>query len=200
VPGIRLFHVPGTRSTRVLWLLEELGEPYELELMRPEERKSPEHLERHPLGRVPAIEEDGGYVFESAAICLHVADLHPEAGLIPPVGSHERALVYQWVLFAMTELETNLIESRSSTESDPERASSAAARFLEAAGVVEKALEGREYLVGDRFTVADLTVSGVLAFARRLEVLKDSPALDAYLARIAARPARARALAVRLDS
>src|ERR1700729_2205366 len=101
--------MPRTRSSRVLWLLAEIDAPYELVKLAPEERKSPEHLARHPLGRVPALElDDGTVVFESAAICLQLADLHPDAGLIPPLGSSGRALVYQWVLFAMTELEAPL--------------------------------------------------------------------------------------------
>ena len=106
---LRLYYMPRTRSSRVLWLLAEVGAPYELAKLAPEERKSAEHLARHPLGRVPALElDDGTVMFESAAICLQLADLHPDAGLIAPLGSSERALVYQWVLFAMTELEAPL--------------------------------------------------------------------------------------------
>ncbi|HEY4826547.1 MAG TPA: glutathione S-transferase N-terminal domain-containing protein, partial [Solirubrobacteraceae bacterium] len=102
----RLYYMPRTRSSRVLWLLEEIGAPYELTEIRGAERRSDEHLGRHPLGRVPALElGDGTTMFESAAICLQLADLNPEAGLIGPVGSPERALVYQWVVFAVSELE-----------------------------------------------------------------------------------------------
>ena len=102
----RLYYMPRTRSSRVLWLLEEIGAPYELVQLPGAQRRSEEHLSRHPLGRVPAMElGDGTMMFESAAICLQLADLNPDAGLIPPVGSAERALVYQWVLFGMTELE-----------------------------------------------------------------------------------------------
>jgi len=103
---IRLYHLPGSRSTRILWMLEEIGVPYEVKLMTREERKTAEHIGRHPLGRVPVVElDDGGFLFESAAICLQLADLHPEARLIPPPGSPARGRVYQWCLFAMTELE-----------------------------------------------------------------------------------------------
>src|SRR6202035_6002295 len=100
---MRLYHVPGSRSTRVLWMLEEIGAPYELTVMAREDRKSAAHISRHPLGRVPVVEfDDGRLLFESAAICIQLADLHPEADLIPPVGSPERGLVYQWSFFAMT--------------------------------------------------------------------------------------------------
>ena len=84
----RLYYMPRTRSSRVLWLLAEIGAPYELTKLAPEERSSVDHLARHPLGRVPALElDDGTVMFESAAICLQLADLHPDAGLIPPLGS-----------------------------------------------------------------------------------------------------------------
>ena len=69
---------------RVLWTLEELGQPYELELMTYEQGKSEEHFARHPLGRVPVIDDGEGYVFESAAICMQLADLHPEGAMIGP--------------------------------------------------------------------------------------------------------------------
>jgi len=87
-------------------LLEEIGGPYEPVEIPGAQRRSEKHLRRHPLGRVPALElSDGTMMFESAAICLQLADLNADAGLIPRVGSAERALVYQWVLFGMTELE-----------------------------------------------------------------------------------------------
>jgi glutathione S-transferase len=197
---MRLYHLPNTRSTRVLWLLEEIGAPYELTLLTKEERKGDEHLGRHPLGLVPVIEEDGGFVLESLAICLHVADLHPEAALIPPIGTHERALVYQWSVFAMTELEPAILEVLAARrEEDEERAASGVDRFRAAGTVVEQALEGREYLVGDRFSVGDLICGAVLIFARRAELTEGLPNIAAYLDRLDARPARQRATAIGVD-
>jgi glutathione S-transferase len=78
---MRLYHLPPSRSTRVLWLLEEIGQPYELTLMKGEDRQTDEHRRRHPLGRVPVLEDDEGFLFESAALCLHLADLYPDAQL-----------------------------------------------------------------------------------------------------------------------
>ena len=123
----RLYYMPRTHSSRVLWLLAEIDAPCELVKLAPEQRQSVEHLARHPLGRVPALElDDGTVVFESAAICLQLADLHPEAGVIGPLGSPERALVYQWVLYGMTELEAPLyrwIREAARTRPIPRRAS-----------------------------------------------------------------------------
>jgi glutathione S-transferase len=173
-------------------MLEELGEPYELTTMTWEEGKGPEHLARHPLGRVPVLEDGEGPLFESAAICLHLADLHPEAGLIPPLGSHERALVYQWSCFAPAELEPPLIEAAIQAQRDPERAAKARARFQAGAGAVSAALEGKDYLVGERFTVADVLIGTTIGFTKRTG--DELPAdLEQYLERLTARPAYARA-------
>ena len=185
----RLYYMPRTRSSRVLWLLAEIGAPCELIKVAPEERRSAEHLLRHPLGRVPALElDDGTVVFESAAICLHLADLHVDAGVIPPVGSAERALVYQWVLFGMTELEAPLFRwvgeaAEGSTESP------AHARFGQAAAALERALEGHDWLLGDRFTVADVVCASVLGSAHSRGLLGEWPGLEVYVERAQQRPA-----------
>lgn len=185
----RLYYVPRTRSSRVLWLLAELGAPYELTKLLPEERKSAEHLARHPLGRVPALElDDGTIMFESAAICLQLADLHPDAGLIPPLGSAERALVYQWVLYGMTELEAPLYHWVREVAQDANESPSRE-RFAHAAAALETALEGREWLLGERFTVADVICASVLGSAHSRGLLGEWPGLQAYVERGEARPA-----------
>ncbi len=194
---MRLYHVPNTRSNRVLWLLEEIGEPYDLTLMTADERRGEDHVSRHPLGRVPVVEDEEGFIFESLAILLHIADLHPEAGLIPPVGSHDRALVYQWSVFAMTELEPAVLEVLvARRDEDKERLEAAAEAFRDAAAVIEDALDEGDYLVGGRFTVADLVCGAVLLFGRRFELTEGMPRIADYLERLEARPARERATAV----
>jgi len=178
--------MPRTRSSRVLWMLEEVGAPCELVKLAPEERKSPEHLARHPLGRVPALElDDGTVIFESAAICLQLADLHPEAGLIGSVGSTDRALAYQWVLFGMTELESSLYRWIFGDLED----ASLRERFTGVATALDQALKGRDWLLGDRFTVADVICASVLGGAHTRGLLADWPGLQAYVERAEARPA-----------
>src|SRR5437764_408234 len=108
----RLYYMLRTRSSRVLWLLEEIGASYDLTEIRGAQRRSDEHLLRHPLGRVPALQfGDGATMFESAAICLQLADLNPGAGLIGPVGSTGRGLVYQWVGFAGSDAKGPLLSA-----------------------------------------------------------------------------------------
>jgi glutathione S-transferase len=195
---MRLYHVPNSSSQRVLWLLEEIGEPYDLTVLgdRASRLDDPEHMARHPMGRVPVVESDGEFMFESAAICLQIADSYPSAGLIPPPGTQERGLVYQWSLFAITEIQAKMIQSRMSRESDPQGSETAKESLLEAARVLEKALDGHDYLVGNRFTVADILVSATLAGVRRYDVAELPPGLNAYLDAMDARPAKQRAEAL----
>ncbi len=160
-----------------------------------EEGSGEEHRSRHPLGRVPVVQLDGGYVFESAAICLHLGDLYPDAGLIGELGTHARALAYQWSIFAPSELEPPLIEAAIFRESDPERAGKARARFFRAANAVAESLDGGEYLVEGRFGVADVLVSTALSFTKRAQFPEPlPPVLDDYLTRLFERPAYQRAL------
>lgn len=175
-------------------MLEEIGAPYDLTVMNSEQGSGQEHRARHPLGRVPVVQFDQGYVFESAAICLHLADLYPGAGLIAELGTYARALAYQWSVFAPAELEPPLIEAAIFREAQPERAEKARARFFKAANAVAQSLDDGEYLVEGRFGVADVLISSALAFARRAKFPEPfPPSLDAYLLRLFERPAYRRA-------
>jgi glutathione S-transferase len=183
------------RPIRVAWTLEELGEPYELTVLTREEGASEEHRARHPLGRVPVLDDGGGYVFESAAICLHLADTHPQGGLVPALGTHDRALVYQWAIFAPAEIEPPVIETAFYAQSDPERSAAGRRRFDKVAAAVAGALDANEFLVGDGFTVADVLVGSALAFTKRAGFADALPAnLADYVARLAQRPAYQRAV------
>jgi glutathione S-transferase len=192
----RLYYMPRTRSSRVLWLLEEIGAAYELTEIRGAQRRSAEHLARHPLGRVPVMElGDGTRVFESAAICLQLADLNPDAELIGPVGSSERALVYQWVVFGVTELEAPLFrwirEISDGTTDSPARD-----RFIQAATALQSALGEHDWLLKDTFTVGDVMCASVLEGAYSRNLLADLPGLRAYVERSQARPAHVKAAAI----
>jgi glutathione S-transferase len=184
------------RPIRVVWMLEELGEPYELTLITREEGAGEEHHARHPLGRVPVLSDGDGFVFESAAICLHLADRHPQAALVPALGTHERALVYQWACFVPAELEPPLIETAVQAQRDPERAAAARERFGATVAAVAEALGEDDYLVGGSFSVADVMVGTGLAFTERVGIADDLPAnLREYLARLTTRDAYQRAFA-----
>ncbi len=200
---MRLHHQPRSRSTRALWLLEELGVPFDLTVMSREDKQTPEYLALHPLGRSPVLEEEGGPVFESAALVLHLADQHLDAGLIAPLGSHERALQYQWCFFGMTDIEGALMDIarqiwKDSGEPDTDIVERATERFVATAGVIEAAVGDGEYLVGNAFSVADIIVGSVLGFARTGKLTELPAGVVPYVDRLEARPARQRAAAVSL--
>ena len=195
---MRVFHREHAgRPVRVAWVLEEIGEPYELTVITSEEGNGEEHRARHPLGRVPVLETDDGTIFESAAICLHLAEGHPDAGLLPPAGTHDRALVYQWTIFAPAELEPRVIAAATAQAAgDPERTAATRARLDDAVDAVSRALGTDEYLVAGRLTVADVLVGTALAFTARRGLADALPAnLKDYVARLAERPALQRAAA-----
>jgi glutathione S-transferase len=191
----RLYQREGAgRPPRVRWALEEAGAPYEYVVMSTEVGSGAEHAERHPLGRVPVLETDEGLLFESGALCLHIADLNPESGLIPATGTHERAQVYQWAFFAMTELEPAMLRAWSARRrADADAVVAADARLEKAFDALGAALHGCSYLIGDRFTIADIVVGGVCESARKYDLLPGSPGVRAYLERLDARPAKQRA-------
>ena len=190
---MRLYHQPRSRSVRALWALEEAGAPYDLQLIAREDKQEPWYRALHPLGRSPVAELDGGPLFESGAIVWQVCDAHPDAGLSAPLGSYARARQYQWSFFAASELEPPLNEIARQLwgGGEPDEAAIAAARgrFAERAAVVADALQAREYLVDDRFSVADIAVGAVTGFAKMAELTELSTKVDAYVVRIEARPA-----------
>lgn len=196
---MKLYFVPRTRSTRPRWMLEELGVPHELIRLDPSrgETRSDEHTERHPLQHVPVLETRDGSIFESAAIVLHLADLHPEKKMLGPVGSHARALAYQWLFFAMTELEPPAIEFvllRKANKTDTPEAEAVRERFSLVIRPLERRFSSGEYLIGDEFSAADVVVGSVLSWANSLGLVTDAPNVSLYLERIKARPAFKKAL------
>ncbi len=199
---MKLYYVPKTRSLRPRWVLEELGVPYDLVRLDPRkgETRTPEHLARQPLGHVPALEDGEVRMFESVAICLYLAEKDPEGRLLPPAGTPGRAQTYQWLFYAMTELEPPLSaisaqNRRPEAERDAATVAEARERFGKAAAALEPLLSRRAYLLGDAFTVADVVAGAVLSLGKAMGVLVGLPAVEAYVVRLKERPAWKRATA-----
>jgi glutathione S-transferase len=196
---VRLYYRAGTgRPLRVAWALEEIGVDYEPVALSADECRAGAHRQRHPLGRVPALElDDGQVLFESTAIVLALADLYPDAGLTGPLGSALRSQVYWWSIMAMTELERPSLGAWKRTEhvQDEYRRQQRQA-FARAATAVGEQLADQPFLLGDALTAADIVLGGVLAVSRFVDVLDVAPApVIAYLDRLQARAAYIRALA-----
>lgn len=178
-----------SRSTRVLWLLEEIGAPYALvpvEIARPDGRGGPDPANPHPLGQVPCIRDGDETIVESLAIWLHLSDLHPEAGLAPPPGDPRRAEYIGWLGLATAVFEP-LVAAATSGAPLAERETAARA-YLDARFAA--ALDCGPWLMGERFTAVDLVYGSLMLVFR--DVLTPTPAVGAWLERLAARPALAR--------
>ena len=184
----------GTRSMRALWLMEELGEPYELvKLNFDQARTRPDHLQRHPWGRLPVLDTGEGLVFESAAIVLHLADLFPERKLLPPVGTLERALAYQWAFFLLLEVETRTLAYFRTRDQPDEARQPTRDEAQMVVGVVDGHLREHEYFVDDRFTAVDVIGGHMAKIMRSLDLIEGMDGVQAYLDRVTSRPAHQRA-------
>lgn len=190
---MKLYHRAGAgRPIRVRWALGEAGIDHEVHVMDADECGGSEHAGRQPLNRVPVLDDGKGPIFESAAILLHIGDLAGDKLTFEP-GSHERALVYQWVLFNMTEIEPPFVEPLLTQDLTDATKQAKADASDKAHGVIEQALDGGKHLVGGRFTLADLVVSDTLILQKLFVQKEFSPALEAYIAEHQARPARQKA-------
>ena len=198
---MKLYHAPRSRSVRPRWLLEEIGTPYELVTLdlAKGEHQTAAHLAVHPHGAVPALVDGDVQLFESAAICAYLADKFPDARLAPPTGTPARGLYYQWLVYAIATLEPPVLQVFLNTIRLPEAERSAAAaeqgrtRFAEVAAVLERALASKPFLLGDRFTAADVMIGSTLVWAQAFGLLEGRQTLQDYVARLSARPAFQRA-------
>lgn len=197
---LKLYFSPRTRATRPRWLLEELGVSYELVRldMKAGDHKKPEYLAVHPLGSVPALADGDIKIFESAAICLYLADKFADKGLAPAPGTPLRGAYYQWIVFAVTTLEPPVGEYASHAlflppeKRDPVRAEKARENLEKIYAVLAGALQGNPFLTG-KFSAADVMIASILNWARSMKLLDEQPVLLDYVNRLVARPAAARA-------
>ncbi|HYV49900.1 MAG TPA: glutathione S-transferase family protein [Myxococcaceae bacterium] len=196
---LKLYYVPKTRAMRPRWLLEELGVPYELVRMDASKREThtESYLHVNPLGHVPALDDGGTVIVESAAIIMYLADKYPEKGLAPAAGTPERGRWYQWILYAMATLEPLVgLVSEQGRLAPEERSEPLAnrmkARFVKESALAEQHLQGREFAL-DRFTAADVVLGSVLGWARMIGMCDERPHCAAYAKVMLARPAAKKA-------
>ena len=199
---IKLYFAPRTRSVRILWLLEELELPYELarvEFAAPADRF---FAQQTPLGKLPTIEDGDVVMCESGAIVEYILERYGGGRLAPPVGSRERAAYLQWLHFAESTafpplgILVWLTLYREDGQDHTAIIESARARTATGLDFLERELGENEYLAGD-FSAADIMMGFTLSAARVLGVLDDRyPKLNGYLARLEARPAFQKAIAV----
>lgn len=199
---ITLYGAYRSRTSRPLWLLAEIGIPFRhvpvIQAYRLTDGQkaegwttaSPEFLAVNPLGQIPAYEEDGLVLTESLAITLHIARAH--GGDLGPRSDAETALIEQWALFAATAVETPALEILYAQAEGGEQAGIAlnAEKLRRPLGRLQKHLAGAEWLVGNRFTVADLNTAECVRYAQgHPTLLAEFPAVKAWIERAQARPA-----------
>ena len=199
---MKIYYAPNTRAVRIVWLFNELGLPYELETFQLGERKmrAPEYLAIHPLGRVPALEDDDGTcLFESGAIVQYVLAKYADGRLQPTPASADFAPYLQWLHYAegmimppvnTIVVETLLLAPDRRNQGNVDRAVKLLGRMLEA---VETRLAGREFLAGE-FSGADIMTGHATIVAAKLGAdVSDKPNVRDYIQRLTARPALAAA-------
>lgn len=192
---LTLFHAPNSRSSRIVWMLEELGATYEIRpvsIYRPMTGEgAPDASNPHPDRRVPALEHDGCLVTESQGIALYLADAFPDAGLAPSTGDALRGAYLTWMAWYVGEMEPAMFAGFSGElENAPEKR-----RGYEAVlGRLRSAFAAGPYVLGERFSAADVLIGSALNFGRR--AFPEDAVLDAYVARCRQRPAALRALAL----
>ena len=197
---IKLYHAPLTRSIRIYWLLEELGLPYELSIVKFTPGKTP-FAQATPYGKVPAIEDGDVVMIESGAILEYILEKYGQGRLAPAPGTAARPAFLQWVYFSEATVLPPVgdIVRHTIFKPEPERipavVEDARGRLGATFAVVEKALEGKPFLLGADFSAADIMMGVTLHIARRLNSLEDRfKNLNAYLGRLESRPAFRKAL------
>lgn len=186
---------PNSRGRIVRWMLEEVGQPYRTEPVEfGPAMKAPGYLAINPMGKVPAIRHGDVVVTEAAAICAYLADAFPETALAPPPASRLRGPYYRWLFFGAGPVEAAATDTALGFEVPQEHRGLAGYGCLtDVMNTLEGALSGRDYLVGDRFTAADLYVGTQIGWGMMQGTIEKRPAFERHVQRIFARPAAVRA-------
>ena len=195
MPKLTLYHAAPSRSSIVRWMLEEVGQPYDLYLldMKQGQQHEPAYLAVNPMGKVPALKHGDAIVTEAAAICLYLAETFPEAGLDIPVGDPRRGPYLKWLFFGPSCLEPAITDRAFKRVEEAPRGALGYGDFQTTLDVVAKAVEAGPYILGERFTAADVVIGSGLRWGMLFKMLPERPEFLAYTARLAERPALQRA-------
>ena len=195
MPDLTLYHAAPSRSSIVLWMLEELGEPYEIKLIKLSagDNMKPDYLAINPMGKVPALDHKGTILTEVAAICTYLADAFPEKKLNVPVGTPRRGVYLKWLFFGPGCLEPAIIDRAAPRKEEARRAMLGYGDFDTTMNVVAKAVEKGPWLMGEQFTAADVVIGSHIRWSTIFKLIPERKEFLDYSARIAARPAAQRA-------
>ncbi|HDR9485295.1 TPA: glutathione S-transferase family protein [Burkholderia aenigmatica] len=204
---MKLFYYPSNASMAPHFVLEEIGKPFELEFVdrTHDQHKSPDYLALNPNGLIPVLIDGDLVLYEAAAICLHLADTHPEQRLAPELGTPERAQCYKWLMWLTNTLQTTLLAyfyperwvDVGNAAGAAQVKAHAEAKIAALLDQLDRQLEtsGGPWLLGARYTVLDPYALMLCRWTRGFaEPARQRPILGGYLQRVLARPAIQRAL------
>ena len=194
---MQLFWCPNTRAQRVAWLLEETGLDYSrvtIDIQDPAARSDPAFAAASPMGKVPALVDGAVRMADSAAICIYLADRYPACGLAPAADHPQRGAYLYWMLYTPGVIEPALAERFNEVPTN--RASSGWGDFDTMIETLTEGVAEGPWILGDRFSAADVMLGSSVHFMQAFGLLAALPALEAYGARCSARPACQRALAM----
>jgi glutathione S-transferase len=195
MPALMLYHASPSRSSIALWMLEEVGAPYQVHLLSFDkgENRAPEYLAINPMGKVPALRHGDTVITEVAAICTYLADEFPAAKLGVPVGTPQRGVYLKWLFFGPGCFEAAVIDRAAPRKEAPRRAMLGYGDFDTTMDVVARAVATGPYLMGEQFTAADVVIGANIRWGMMFKMVPERPEFTAYAARLAARPAAQRA-------
>jgi glutathione S-transferase len=187
---ITFYTNPMSRGRIVHWMLEELGVPYEMKILDLEkgEHKKAEYLKINPMGKVPAIVHRGVVVTEAAAICTYLADAYPQAKLAPALDDPQRGTYLRWIFFGAGCVEPALIDKMFARAAVERKSALGYGSYDDTLNALETALKPGPYVLGARFSAADVYVGSQIQWGLMIKALEPRPAFLQYVERISARP------------
>jgi glutathione S-transferase len=195
MPQLTLFHATPSRSSIALWMLEEIGEPYDIKMLdlAKGDQQKPDYLAINPMAKVPALKHGDAAVTESAAICTYLADAFPRAGLNVPVGDPRRGVYLKWLFFAPGVLEPAVTDRAFPRKEEPRRGTLGYGDFDTVMNVLSKAVTPGPFLMGEQFTAADVVIGANVRWGMMFKLIPERKELSDYVARFRDRPALKRA-------
>jgi glutathione S-transferase len=195
MPDLALYHAAPSRSSIVLWMLEELGQPYDIKLIKLSagDNLKPDYLAINPMGKVPALKHGDTVITEAAAICTYLADEFPGAKLNIPIGTPRRGVYLKWLFFGPSCIEPAVIDRAAPRKEEARRGMLGYGDFDTVMNVVAQAVVKGPWLMGEQFTAADVIVGANIRWGMMFKMIPPRQEFIDYAARIAARPAAQRA-------
>jgi glutathione S-transferase len=193
---IVLYHNPMSRGRIALWMMEEVGVPYRVELLEFEkqQQKSPEYMRLNPMGKIPTLVHNGTVVTEAAAICAYLADAFPATNLAPATSDPARGTYLRWFFFAANCLEAAVVDRMFNRPPVERKGAIGYGSYEDALGTLESAaIAPGPFILGERFSAADVYIASAIGWGLMTKAIEPRPAFLAYTARATDRPAFKRA-------